>query len=133
MIKINQYIQEKLIINKNSTAAKHIDSVDHMTCCDELYQLMDDIYNDKDFWNSRTYSNWEDERKEFFEEIIHGDRRGKVSNLLDELVDRERISEKDGNKYWNDIIITNFCKEIATRLLNNEYIDFNRIYQEIAM
>ena len=118
-------ILERLHINKNTTAS-FIDNVDTLTCCDELYQLLDTL------WNDHNEIPDPEERENYFIELINGDRKTYVDDLLQRLVDNERLSEEDADKYSNDMIIMNFCSEIADLLMKYKFIDVNKIYQEIV-
>lgn len=123
---INNYINEKLKINKSTSFKSNVDDVDTLTCCDELYQLLDAL------WNDHNEIPDPEEREDYFIELINGDRRTYVDDLLNRLVGNERLSESDADKYSNNIIILDFCSEIADLLMKNKFIDVNRIYQKIA-
>ena len=126
MNNIKQYIQEKLILNKSVKKTNSIDHVDELTCCDWLYQLLDELWND--------HNNIPDpeEREDYFIELINGDRTSIVDDLLTRLVDDKRINNEDADKYSNNIIILDFCSTIADKLMKNKFIDVNKIFQEIA-
>lgn len=116
---------ERLHINKNTTSS-FPDDVDTLTCCDELYQLLDT------FWNDHNVIPDPREREDYFNELINGDRKRYVDDLLNRLVYDERLSKEDADKYSNNIIILDFCTEIADLLRKEKFIDVNKIYQEIA-
>ena len=132
MKKLINIIQEKLIINKNSKIkSNNVDDIDELMFYDELYQLLDEIYNDKIRWNG-TSRKWEDERDDYFTDLVYGDHKTLLNELLDELVSRKRISQKDADKYSNNKITIEFCKDISRKLMNNKHIDVDKIYKELA-
>lgn len=127
MENINKYINEKLKINKNTSFQRaKVDGVDTLTCCDELYQLLDTL------WNDHNEIPDPEEREDYFIELINGDRRTYVDDLLNRLVDNERLSDKDADEYSNNIIVLDFCSKIADLLMKDKFIDVNKIYHEIA-
>ena len=133
MKNLKDIILEKLVINKNTDASTHHndDPIDELTCIDELYLLMDEIWHDKSWWNATSESP-EVERKDFFEELIDGDRLTYLQGLFDELVDRGRIEIEDADKYYKNTVIMNACSEIAKCILHDNPVDVYKIYNKEA-
>jgi len=132
MKNLNNYIFEKILISKN-TNIKHgaNDHIDTLTCCDELYIYLDELWNDDDYWKNIS-DDPEEAREEFFDDFMGGNRKDCVDRALTALVDNGRLSDEDADKYSNNMIILDFCTEIANLLMTNKFIDVNKIYQKIA-
>ena len=125
MKNLDTYITEKILINKNTKIIHRAkDHIDELTCCDELYSLLDELWNDPNFITD------EYDREDYFDAFINGDRCAAVDGALEQLVERGRLSESDADEYSNNETIMNVCDEIVRCLQRNLEIDINQIYDD---